>query len=261
MQLRELEAQLLVERKLARQHVDTKIAEQHQQMKFQEDQSDHMMRPPLMSRQLNSLKDSPTLARPFSENNDSSKPPLDGFAKYTDLAEKENNPVGLEQPLIPKRTGRASLCPIPRQNPLNPAPRRISMIPLPTVTGVKPGPYDLTPVPLQPMSILEKDEEEVEAYDPSCLPDKVPTSSPKSTKSGVKKLSNALRRSIQRKMKSPMQIRRGGINVGMEKVRVSIGSRGRIVPHRALLGNGRAARAKELQQKQNQREKERGWNI
>lgn len=258
--MKELESQLLVERKLARQHVDTKIAEQHQQMKFQDDQSDPTMRPPLMSRQLSSLKEPPSLGRPLMEFNDGSKPPLDGFAKYPDLAEKENNPVGLEQTLIPKRTGRASLCPLAK-HPINPTPRRISMIPLPTATGMQSGPYDFMPLPLQPMPLLEKNEDEVEGYDPSCLPDKIPTNSPKGTRSGVKKLSSALRRSIQRKMKSPMQIRRGGVNVGMEKVRVSIGSRGRIVPHRALLGNGRAARAKELQQKQNQREKERGWNI
>ncbi|PKI47663.1 hypothetical protein CRG98_031949 [Punica granatum] len=261
--VKELEAQLLVERKLARQHVDTKIAEQHQQMKLQDEQNVAMVRPPLMSRQPSSLKDPPTpsLAWPLMENNNGSKPLLDGFPKYTDVAEKENNPVWLEQPLIPKRTGRASLCPIARANPLGPAPRRISMIPLPTASGLKSGPRDLTPLPLQPISFPEKDEEEVGGYDPSCLPDKIPTDSPRGTKSGVKKLSNILRRSIHRKMKSPMQIRRGGVNVGMERVRVSIGSRGRIAAHKALLGNGKAARAKELQQKQSQKEKERGWNI
>ncbi|KAK4804891.1 hypothetical protein SAY86_004708 [Trapa natans] len=252
--VKELESQLLVERKLARQHVDTKIAEQHQQMRFQDEQSDPMMRTPLMARQLSSLKEPLSPASPLLEN----RPPLDGFAKkYPGLAEKENTPVGLGFHMIPQKTGRASLCPIAKENQLHPTPRRISMIPLPTATGIKSGLYDFLPE--------EKEEEgEIEGHEASCLPDKILiTNSPKGTRSGVKKLSSALRRSIQRKMKSPMEMRRGGVNVRMEKVRVSIGSRGRIVPHRALLGgNGRAAREKELQQKQNQREKERrGWNF
>lgn len=49
--------------------------------------------------------------------------------------------------------------------------------------------------------------------------------------------------------------RGGGVNVGMEKVRVSIGGRGRVA-HRVLLGNARRA-MKDVQQ---QKEKERGWN-
>ncbi|KAJ6297908.1 hypothetical protein OIU76_019094 [Salix suchowensis] len=55
--VKELEAQLLVERKLARQNVDTKIAEQQQQMKQQEDE--HIIappRPPLPNRILGSNK-------------------------------------------------------------------------------------------------------------------------------------------------------------------------------------------------------------
>ncbi|KMS98076.1 hypothetical protein BVRB_4g095890 [Beta vulgaris subsp. vulgaris] len=56
--LKELEAQLLVERKLARQHVDTKIAElQQQQMRQQfEDQNDTPMRPPLVAKPLALMK-------------------------------------------------------------------------------------------------------------------------------------------------------------------------------------------------------------
>lgn len=57
-------------------------------------------------------------------------------------------------------------------------------------------------------------------------------------------------------------IRKGGVNVGMEKVRVSIGSRGRINGHnRVVYGNGRRVGMKETPQKQNQKEKERGWNT
>ena len=81
-------------------------------------------------------------------------------------------------------------------------------------------------------------------------------------------MNSILRRSLHKKMqmKSPMQqhnLRRIGVNVGMEKVRVSIGNRGRMA-HRVLLGSGRrTGGTKEFQQKQqhNQKEKERGWNI
>ena len=87
-----------------------------------------------------------------------------------------------------------------------------------------------------------------------------PWDSPKENKIGTKKLSSLLRKSIQKKMqmKSPKQqqhIRRAGVNVGMEKVRVSIGSRGRMA-HR-VLSNARRV-AKDTQQLQSRREKERG---
>ena len=55
-------------------------------------------------------------------------------------------------------------------------------------------------------------------------------------------------------------MRRGGVNVGMEKVRVSIGSRGRM-GHRVLLGNSKIAGNVEFQQKNSQKEKEKGWNA
>lgn len=51
-------------------------------------------------------------------------------------------------------------------------------------------------------------------------------------------------------------LRRVGINVGMEKVRLSIGSRGRLA-HRVLLTNVRKAGLKETPVKQIQKEKER----
>ena len=63
-------------------------------------------------------------------------------------------------------------------------------------------------------------------------------------------------------MKSPLQqhMRRGGVNVGMEKVRVSIRSRGRM-GHRVLLGNSKRAGNVEFQQKNSRKEKEKGWNA
>jgi kinesin family protein C2/C3 len=79
--------------------------------------------------------------------------------------------------------------------------------------------------------------------------------SPKLHRSNGKTLTSILRRSIQKRMQmkpSPRQqpMRRGGgINVGMERVRLSIGNRGRLA-HRVLLTNARKAGLKETPQKQ-----------
>ncbi|KAK3015276.1 hypothetical protein RJ639_005696 [Escallonia herrerae] len=264
--IKELESQLLVERKLARQHVDTKIAEQQQQQQIrqqQEEQTPALMRPPLATRpfglnkNLNEGKEQVTLARPLTDNNSyklQAIPQVDGFVKHNDPMEKENIP---EQHPVPKRTGRASLCPALQKIPAATAPRRNSLIPLPSALGLA-----KFPPPLLPLSPIQADkEEDTTGVVSNCLPEPTPWDSPREHKTGGKKLSSALRRSLQKKMqmKSPMQqhIRRGGINVGMEKVRVSIGSRGRmaqrVLPRRGM--------RKDIQQKQNQREKERGWNI
>ncbi|XP_050279572.1 kinesin-like protein KIN-14Q isoform X4 [Quercus robur] len=274
--VKELESQLLIERKLARQHVDTKIAEQQQMKHQQEEQNVAPMRLPLVTRPLGShknlneplsstlIKDQVNLTRPLSENN-SFKPlipiqPSDGFVKYIDPTEKENNPETAEQPLIPKRTGRASMCPMARRIPAAPAPRRNSLIPFPSVPSLAPLP---PPLLLSPPHEAEKNED-TDGSEANCLHEQTPCESPKRIKVGSnKKLSSVLRRSLQRKyqLKSPMQhIRRGGVNVGMEKVRVSIGSRGRL-GNRVLLGNTTRAIPKESQHKQIQKEKERGWNV
>ncbi|KAH9723813.1 kinesin-like protein KIN-14Q [Citrus sinensis] len=271
--VKELETQLLVERKLARQHVDTKIAEQHLKQQQQEELSTVPLRPPLGNRlpvsnkNLNEvantavIKEQGNPTRPLMENN-SYKPSIllpqtDGLVKVISPIEKENNPEMTEQPRLPNRTGRASLCTAVRRIPLTSAPRRNSLIPLPSAPTSAP----LTPalLPLPPCEVDEKEEID------ECLTEQViHCNSPKVIKSESKKLSSALRRSLQKKMqrKSPMQqhFRRGGVNVGMQQLRVSIGSRGRMA-HRVLLGAGRRGGTKEIHQKQNQKEKERGWNI
>nr|QWT43334.1 kinesin-like protein KIN14E [Citrullus lanatus] len=268
--VKELEAQLLVERKLARQHVDTKIAEQ--QMKTEsEDHKPAPVRPQLASRpfggqknlhgSFNSIlgKEQINLSRPLTENNGFKPsfpfPPVDGAIKYTDSTEKENNPEMVERSF---GTGGASICTMARRVPMALAPRRNSLVPLrniPSSTHL-PSPM-LSLAPCQADKIDEGDESD----DHNCLPEQAQCDSPKEIKYGGKKLSNMLRRSLQKKiqMKSPMQqhMRRGGINLGMEKVRVSIGGRGRLAAHRVLLGNGKRV-TKETQSK---REKERGWNM
>ncbi|XP_050218929.1 kinesin-like protein KIN-14Q [Mercurialis annua] len=258
--LKELESQLLIERKLARQHVDSKIAEQQQMKQQQDEQSRAPLRPPLSNRLLGT-ENTTTKEQPLAENN-SYKPtfgllPAYAPVKYIDPTEKENNPGMPEQArLLPKRTGRASICTMAQRVPVAPAPRRTSMIPLRT------APLQIPLVPFRLHHVdLKDDREESEI---NSLPEQNHCSSPKGVNYGTKKLSSILRRSIHKKMqlKSPMQqhLRKGGINVGMEKVRVSIGSRGRMAS-RVLLGNGRRTGTKATPQTKIQREKERGWNI
>ncbi|KAF8413547.1 hypothetical protein HHK36_001538 [Tetracentron sinense] len=271
--VKELESQLLIERKLARQHVDTKIAEQQQQQQQQQKQQQEeqqcisSMRPPLANRLIGNQKNvneaasglGKDLVNPLSsltENNNYKQliPPtqMDSFLKYNSSTEKENNPAMAEQPPLPRRTGRLSMCPTVRQVPMipAPAPRRNSLIPFPTAPSVAPLPPSLA----VPKEDTDRGEANCSEQTPWSL---------RGQKSGTKKLSSILRRSLQKKMyiKSPMQqhTRRGGVNVGMEKVRVSIGSRGRMA-QRVLLSNASRG-ASQVQQKQSQKEKERGWNL
>ncbi|XP_022943273.1 kinesin-like protein KIN-14Q isoform X3 [Cucurbita moschata] len=252
--VKELEAQLLVERKLARQHVDAIVTEQiqQQQQHMKTESEDHKSAP----------------ARPQLA---ASRPLVDGAIKYPDSTEKENNPEMAEQSLVPtRRTGRASICPMAaRRVPMALAPRRISLTPQPSIPSSTHLPSPMLPLP--PSYQVEKIEKGDGSEDSNLAEQAAQCESPKERKYGGKKLSNMLRRSLQKKkvqqMKSPVQqqVRRGGgINLGLEKVRVSIGSRGRMAAaHRVLLlggggGNGRRGVAKETQSK---KEKERGWNI
>ncbi|XP_021764618.1 kinesin-like protein KIN-14Q isoform X2 [Chenopodium quinoa] len=260
--LKELEAQLLVERKLARQHVDTKIAEQQQQQMRQqfEDQNSAPNRPPLVVKTLGTLKnvnentcDSPSLPRLFSDHNNHKMPSYFLLAESF-LLEKENNPETGELLMQPKKTGRASLCPTTQRIPVASNPRRNSLIPLPSTPMTV---YHPSASPFPPP--LEDEKEERYEVDKCSLEPAI--CCPVACKSGVKKLNSVLRRSLQKKGKSPMQqqLKKGGVNVGLEKVRVSIGSRGRL-GQRVLLGNGRRMATREAK-KQSQREKERGWNF
>ncbi|KAL1214469.1 Kinesin-like protein KIN-14Q [Cardamine amara subsp. amara] len=323
--VKELESQLLVERKLARQHVDTKIAEQQTKQQT-EDENNTSKRPPLTNILLGSAspsKEMVSLTRPpFSESTTSyDLPPLpNGGLKYNDLIEKENNPEMAEQLQLPKKTGRFSIC--PKRVPSAPAPRRSSLAPVTStskemVNLIRPllkentVSYDLPPLPngglIEKMSNSEMVEQlqiakRKERFSicakriPPAPPQRRKTlapmpflpitstststtslspprqaitnspdeknggtnqvlcTSPKLHRSNGKTLTSILRRSMQKRMQmkaSPRQqpSRRGGINVGMERVRLSIGSRGRLA-HRVLLTNARKAGLKETQLKQ-----------
>lgn len=262
MQIRELESQLLVERKLARQHVDSKMAEQH--MRQQNEEEDAPTRPPLATK-ISALKTCDenkfplNITRPLTENNShklsAASATVDCHFKHNDLTEKENkenNPDIDEQPVVLKRMGRASMCPITHRILPTPAPRRNSLIPMRTLSAVP-----KLPPPLFPLRSIQSEElEDADGVDSKCLPEPTLQDSPKELKTASKKLNSVLRRSLQKKMqfKSPMQqnVRRIGVNVGMEKVRISIGSRGRMA-QRVILGNARRV-PKENQHKQR-------WNI
>lgn len=254
LQIKELESQLLIERKLARQHVDTKIAEQHQQ----QEQFTSSMKPPLSNRQPGNhkndaeplIKDLVNVMRPLTENN-SNKPQFS--LTQTDLRydtlQKENKPETSEEQPLPRRTGRASICTTARRIPVVPAPRRNSLIPFPaTATFASLPPLPL-PLPVDP--IKEENDNQGEKNSLELTPRNLRSS---------RKISSILRRSVQKKVYiSPLHqhIRRGGAHGAMEKVRVSIGSRGRLA-QRVLVNN--ANRAANVQQKMQQKDKERGWN-
>lgn len=245
----------MVERKLARQHVDTKIAEQ--QMK-QQQQDEPNSRPPLAPKLLKNFEETkdnivqPPLVDKTTTYNHKLPPPLPparDLVNLDDCIEKENNPYLPEPFTVPKRTGRASICTTTSQRvPVRSVvPRRNSLIPLPPPVTTK----------LCPLPSIEGDNDNVDMESP------LATDSPKRSNGGGKKLMSALRRSLHKKnlMKSPMMmqqpqqmIRRvGGLNVAVERVRVSIGSRGRMA-HRVV---NNARRGKQ----QNYMEKERRWNI
>ncbi|KAK4486701.1 hypothetical protein RD792_006761 [Penstemon davidsonii] len=200
--IKELESQLLVERKLARQHVDSRIKQQHV--------DSEATRAPLAEKSIEG----------YSTNN------IDSIT----LLEKENNPNIAPQHLLllPKQTGRASLCPTLRKiSNGTTAPRRNSLIPLPnSLTSNNKSSF----VPLNPIQANKsEDANEARVCD--------------------EKSKMLRRKSIQKRSQ------RVGVNVGMEKLRVSIGGRGKN-GQRMLLGNARRA----VTSINNHREKERGWN-
>ncbi|RYR50313.1 hypothetical protein Ahy_A07g036906 isoform B [Arachis hypogaea] len=268
--VKELEAQLLIERKLARQHVDSKIAEQHQ-MKQQEEPNSALPRPSLVNRPLSInknfndpvsggwCKDQVNSAKPLTENN-FLKPlipfsTIENSIKCIDHAEKENNPEMAEKLLLPKRSGRASICTMTPRVPSAIAARRNSLIPLPSIPSLTQFQSPLLPITANQATDHKDVNRELDTK--FVLAEQTQCESPKEVRSGVKKIGSILRRSLHKKIqvKSP-QMRRVGVNVGMEKVRVSIGTRGRL-GQRVQVGSAR--RGKEIQQKNSQKEKERGW--
>ncbi|GFP98842.1 kinesin-like protein kifc3 [Phtheirospermum japonicum] len=217
--IKELESQLLVERKLARQHVDSRIAEQHRQ---------ETARAPLTTK--------PTTTTTTKSDEFSFCP----LPVNESMDDKENNPVTADNNL-PKR---ASLCPQKISYPTHAAgPRRNSLIPLPSLLRT-------TKLPMMPLTPI--------GGEITCMPEHhVACDSPSKEQ---RNNNNKSKKKIYG-VKSPMQagaVRRVGVNVGTEKVRVSIGSRGRM-GQRVFLGSARRGVPKEQHKViVSQKEKERG---
>ncbi|XP_068654035.1 kinesin-like protein KIN-14Q isoform X2 [Aristolochia californica] len=271
--VKELESQLLIERRLARQHVDTKIAEQHQQ---QEEQQTAITKPPLAMRQTGtrqvsdppttSIKDLVNVIRPLTDynSNKSQLPPISGLLKYK-YVQKENKPEVAEEPTMTRRPSRASICTTARRIQVTPVPqRRNSLIPLPSAATATPlhppvrPMATLIPPPLPRPLPLAADKRNADAGD------NFSEMTPWSSKVGCRssKINNILRRSIQKKVyiKSPLpppqHSKRTSAFGAMERVRVSFGSQGRMTQRVLVSNSGKTGKEKQLVHK----EKERGWN-
>ncbi|XP_068656130.1 kinesin-like protein KIN-14R [Aristolochia californica] len=269
--VKELESQLLIERRLARQHVDTKIAEQHQQQEEQQT----IAKPPLAMRQFGirqvsdppttSIKDLVNVIRPLTDYNSNKPqlPPISGLLKYKSV-QKENKPDVAEELTITRRPSRASICTTARRIPVTPvSQRRNSLMPWPTPAIATPlhppvrPTATLIPPPLPRPLPLTADKRNTEAGEN--LSEMTPWSSKVGCRSS--KINNILRRTIQKKVyiKSPLppqHSKRSSAFGAMERVRVSFGSQGRMTQRILVSNYGKTGKEKLPVQK----EKERGWN-
>lgn len=246
--IKELESQLLIERKLARQHVDSKIAEDHhlqEQKQLDFNNTLNYDPPPSYKPQpekTRSPADQRSILRPISENNNHSSPDSTVVRYLNPTKDKENKPA-IDENTFSTKTSRFSLeNAIPRIS-LTPFSRRDSMIPPPAV---------------RTMPLV-------------CLPPQFPHSAVDITSNGrqfghggIKRSSKSnsiLRRSLQKKLiiRSPLP-QGGGIgNAAGEKLRVSIGNRGWRT--RRAPGTDAATTGRGVQQKRQHKEKERGWST
>ncbi|XP_020518630.1 kinesin-like protein KIN-14R [Amborella trichopoda] len=282
--VKELESRVVIERerKPARQQTDFKLVEAPKLLQ-------------VTSKQLANSKNNSepfevitNIIQPLAENNN--KPPHNietkNRANSDNLSncfpiQKENKSDITEQ--LP-RTGRASLCPTARRIPITPAPRRMSLIPLATMKTAPPPPPllptttlsdpplshpSLTNPPLAHPSLSNPPLTHHTLHDTSpflvdCIEeatdemndtDQMMSGRIKGLRSSGVKINSLLRRSLHKKLyvKSPLQHR---VRREERGVRVSIGGRAQ----RVLLGGGSKLARAVQQNKQHQREKERGWN-
>ncbi|KAM3253832.1 hypothetical protein ACQJBY_047746 [Aegilops geniculata] len=257
--IKELESQLLVERKIARQHVDNKIAQdverkQQQQQSLREENSTYM-RSPMSERNLNSTMERPPLSaapkkdlgmmakQPFSDSNNSD---TYSFNQLMSLAEeKENaNPDAAKARRVSLCNGGAHQ---PRRSSLIPLPRRNSLMPLPAGSGAK------TPAPaLAAASPLDK----IKEYSSPPLSSPPVMSNDKGSRS--KRINSILRRSLQKKVViRPPQSGQAGRRAGAAAAAAAaqgIDSARRAAARRVPVSGGVPRGVHQ------NRDKERGWN-
>ncbi|KAG2622172.1 kinesin-like protein KIN-14R [Panicum virgatum] len=249
--IKELESQLLVERKIARQHVDSKIAQDHLQNQHGLKEEGSYLRSPMAERNLNSTVEKPSAAckefgiskQMFSDSNTDTY----SFKQLMSLVEKENNPGAGQLPQTAKAR-RVSLCnggAYPQ--PMNQASRRTSLIPLPRRNSLMPLPSAKNAVAVPPL--LANITEHLSSP-PLCSPPVV--SNDKGSRS--KRINSILRRSLQKKViiKPSMAAQAGRKASVIATTQGTDGARkaARRVPVSG--GNG--------QRVQQKRDKERGWN-
>ncbi|MQL87822.1 hypothetical protein Taro_020378 [Colocasia esculenta] len=267
--VKELEAQLLIERKLARQHVDTKIAENQLQQKQQQQQErdpysspNNSNRTPLSTRPLppdNHLSDVAEVVNYYNStafrvdvgNSEMLLP-----TRNNKTLMKENKPELAEETLLfaSKASRRFSISTTSnKRTSIVPAPRRDSLIPAPAIKPMEAPPFALFTIPGSNIDVSTPPAPTTAGEATSGI---VPQNS--QPRSGAKRFSSILRRSLQKKViiKTPLQqhARRGGGANALEKA----GPCG---------GAGRKARrvvvmeaADRGQQHKWKKEKERGWN-
>ncbi|CAN6348520.1 unnamed protein product [Urochloa humidicola] len=250
--IKELESQLLVERKIARQHVDNKIAQDHLQ-KQHSMKEDSYLRSPMAERNLNSAAEKPRAApkdfgidkQMFSDSNTDTY----SFKQLMSLGEeKENNPEAGQLPPTTKARRVSLSNGGAYQQPINQASRRQSLIPLPRRNSLMPLPT-AKPATAAPPPPLEKITEH-QSSPPLCSPPVV--SNDKGSRS--KRVNSILRRSLQKKViiRPPMAVQAG------RKASATAGAQ-------CIDGARKAARRVPVscgagQRVQQNKDKERGWN-
>ncbi|KAG0521771.1 hypothetical protein BDA96_08G190100 [Sorghum bicolor] len=249
--IKELESQLLVERKIARQHVDNKIAQDHLQKQHGMKEDNSYLRSPMAERNLNSTAEKAAAAakdlgiskQMFSDSNVDTY----SFKQLMSLGdEKENNPKAAQLPPTMKAR-RVSLCNDGAyQQPLNPAMRRKSLIPPPRRSSLLPMPT-AKPAAAAAPSPLDKITENLSSP-PLCSPPVV--SIDKGSRS--KRINSILRRSLQKKVViRPSLAAQAGKKAGAAAAQGT--DNARRVARRVPSGGG--------QRVQQNRDKERGWNT
>jgi kinesin family member C2/C3 len=243
-----LESQLLVERMIARQHVDNKIAQDHLLKQHSLKEEKLYLRSPMAERNLNSTaekraapKDFGIAKQMFSDSNTDTY----NFNQLMSLGEKENNPEARQ--LFPEKARRLSVCnggtqlhqpmdSTSRRNSLIPLPRRNSLVPLPIakpLAAATPPPLDKITEHLSP---------------PMCSPPVV--SKDKASRS--KRISNILRRSLQKKVIiRPSMAAQTGKKTSTAAQGTDAARRVRRLPVSGAAG----------QRMQQNKDKEKGWNA
>uniref|UniRef100_A0A0E0FEC4 Kinesin-like protein n=1 Tax=Oryza meridionalis TaxID=40149 RepID=A0A0E0FEC4_9ORYZ len=265
--IKELEAQLLVERKIARQHVDNKIAQDHlhqQQQSMKPENSPYPTRSPMAERNLNSTAEKPAtllkdlgIARQMFSDSNTDTYSINHLMSMS--SEKENNPAGGAQPT---KARRVSLCGGAHQQPAAP-PRRGSLIPLPRRNSL------MLPVPMTKPATPAVAASPLDMITEQCS--SPPVITPNDNRGGGcsgggrnKRIINSiLRRSLQKKViiRPPLMAahqsgRRAGAGVAGTTTHGGGGGGGMMRARRVPVSGGRGGGGGV----QHNREKERGWN-